>query len=115
MTEEEVREALKHWRENDDQRDGIVRAANQAGVSKHAIHVITGLARTTIDRILDTQEQAMPFQPMKFGTPGTSRPKGKCPKCGKQVAIVPNGRLNSHGPRSNRCQGSGNYPMQGRG
>jgi hypothetical protein len=33
-------------------RDDIVIAAHQAGVSKARIHAITGIARTTIDRIL---------------------------------------------------------------
>jgi len=33
-------------------RDGLVRQAHQAGVTKHRIHTITGIARTTIDRIL---------------------------------------------------------------
>jgi len=52
MTEAEAREALEHWRDTDSQRDGIVRAAYEAGVTKHQIHLVTGLARTTIDRIL---------------------------------------------------------------
>lgn len=33
-------------------RDRLVRNAHAAGVSKNRIHTITGLARTTIDRIL---------------------------------------------------------------
>jgi murein tripeptide amidase MpaA len=33
-------------------RDDMVRRARAAGVSKHRIHILTGIARTTIDRIL---------------------------------------------------------------
>jgi hypothetical protein len=36
------------------QRDELVHAAHQAGVSKNRIHAITGIARTTIDRVLET-------------------------------------------------------------
>ena len=36
------------------ERDGLVRAAHEAGVSKNRIYHITGIARTTIDRILET-------------------------------------------------------------
>src|SRR5690348_15761001 len=35
------------------ERDELVRAAHEAGVSKNRIHTITGIARTTIDRILE--------------------------------------------------------------
>jgi hypothetical protein len=45
----EVAEALmilKH-------KDEIVRAAYQSGFSKMELHKLTGLARTTIDRIVD--------------------------------------------------------------
>lgn len=52
MTEAEALDALEHWRDTDSQRDSIVREAHEAGVSKHQIHLITKLARTTIDRIL---------------------------------------------------------------
>jgi predicted transcriptional regulator len=57
MTEAEALEALGRWHENDSQRDDVVRSAREAGVSKYQIHQITGLARTTIDRILDGKEQ----------------------------------------------------------
>ncbi len=52
MTEAEARRALQRWRENQDRRDALIKAANAVGVTKHQIHVLTGLARTTIDRIL---------------------------------------------------------------
>jgi hypothetical protein len=45
------------------QRDELVQTAHQAGVSKNRIHVLTGIARTTIDRILEapvgTTQQAL--------------------------------------------------------
>ena len=47
---------LKTWaeqrREQDATRDDIVRTAVASGISKHRVHVLTGLARTTIDRIV---------------------------------------------------------------
>jgi hypothetical protein len=52
MTAEEAREALRQWREAYAQRDALIRAASEAGVTKHQIHMLTGLARTTIDGIL---------------------------------------------------------------
>jgi hypothetical protein len=44
--------ALADWAENNAKRDDLVRRAVAAGVSKHRIHVLTGIARTTIDRIV---------------------------------------------------------------
>lgn len=52
MNEAEAREALQRWREGTSQRDSLFRAARDAGITKHQIHQITGVARTTIDRIL---------------------------------------------------------------
>jgi hypothetical protein len=52
MTEEEAREALTNWTAQHKQRDTIVREAVTAGMTKHQVHQITGLARTTIDFIL---------------------------------------------------------------
>lgn len=51
MTREEAEAALQAWATV--QRDELVQAAHQAGVSKNRIHVLTGIARTTIDRILE--------------------------------------------------------------
>lgn len=51
MTQEEAEAALQAWATI--QRDELVQAAYQAGVSKNRIHVLTGIARTTIDRILE--------------------------------------------------------------
>lgn len=47
---------LTQYRRTVDGRDELVRRANKAGVSKHRIHVLTGIARTTIDRILKPEE-----------------------------------------------------------
>lgn len=43
--------ALAELAEQNAPRDDLVRQAIRLGVSKHRIHVITGIARTTIDRI----------------------------------------------------------------
>ncbi|WP_436639951.1 hypothetical protein [Actinomadura kijaniata] len=45
---------LRMWVDIVAQRDRIVHAAVAAGVSKHAVHTMTGTARTTIARILAT-------------------------------------------------------------
>lgn len=37
------------------ERDPLVRGAVARGVSKHRVHVLTGLARTTIDDILSRE------------------------------------------------------------
>lgn len=37
-------------------RDDMVRRALAAGISKNRIHTLTGIARTTIDRILKEEE-----------------------------------------------------------
>lgn len=43
---------LTQYRRTVEGRDALVRRARAAGVSKNRIHVLTGIARTTIDRIL---------------------------------------------------------------
>jgi hypothetical protein len=48
----EAERALSAWASVE--RDDLVRAAYEAGVSKNRIHILTGIARTTIDRILET-------------------------------------------------------------
>ena len=50
MTTEEAEAALQAWATV--QRDELVQAAREAGVSKYRISQITGIARPTIDRIL---------------------------------------------------------------
>lgn len=44
---------LKGWRAMHDQRDDLVREAHKAGISVLRIHHLTGIARSTIDRILE--------------------------------------------------------------
>jgi hypothetical protein len=51
MTPEQAESALQAWATV--QRDDLVRAAYRAGVSKNRIHTLTGIARTTVDRILE--------------------------------------------------------------
>ena len=50
-----ARQALRAWRRRSDavtaDRDPLVLAALGAGLTKEEVHVITGLGRTTIDRI----------------------------------------------------------------
>lgn len=55
----EEERALILWAIGQRERDEIVRRAHFFGVSKHRIHVLTGIARTTIDRILE--EEYAPF------------------------------------------------------
>jgi GNAT superfamily N-acetyltransferase len=50
VTPEQAEAALQVWATV--QRDELIRAAHQAGVAKNRIHALTGIARTTIDRIL---------------------------------------------------------------
>jgi hypothetical protein len=59
MTPEEAEAMLAEWVAVTRSRDERVRAAVAAGVTKHRVHVITGIGRSTIDRIL---------------TPGTGSP-----------------------------------------
>ena len=52
MTREEAELMLIEWAASRDSRDSLVRAAVSAGISKHRVYVLTGIARTTIDDIL---------------------------------------------------------------
>ncbi len=54
----EAERLLTEWVASSVGRDDIVLAAHRAGLSKHRIHVLTGIARTTLDRIL-SQESTM--------------------------------------------------------
>jgi hypothetical protein len=58
LTVRKAREMLAAWAAEQDavgsRRDEVVRAAIDAGVSKSEVHRLTGIARTTIDRILGT-------------------------------------------------------------
>jgi hypothetical protein len=56
LTVRQAREMLTAWAAEQDavtgRRDEVVRAAVAAGLSKSEIHRLTGIARTTIDRIV---------------------------------------------------------------
>ena len=61
---EAFKDALARWArdraELDATRDPLVRGAMEAGLSKHRIHVLTGLARTTIDTIVQSEPAETP-------------------------------------------------------
>lgn len=52
MTPEEAEAMLLEWRTVTRSRDERVRAAVAAGLTKHRVSVISGVGRSTIDRIL---------------------------------------------------------------
>ena len=52
MTPEEAEQMLSAWVTVTRDRDRRVRAAVSVGVSKHRVHVLTGISRSTIDKIL---------------------------------------------------------------
>ena len=58
LTVRQAREMLAAWAAEQDavgsRRDEVVRAAVDAGLSKSEVHRLTGMARTTIGRILGT-------------------------------------------------------------
>ena len=58
LTVRRARQMLAGWAAEQDavgsRRDEVVRAAVEAGLSKSEVHRLTGLARTTIDRIAGT-------------------------------------------------------------
>lgn len=56
MTIAEAEESLTDYAATVASRDERVRAAVAVGVSKHRVHILTGIARTTIDTILASDE-----------------------------------------------------------
>ena len=52
MSPEEAEQMLSEWAIITRDRDTRVRTAVAAGLSKHRVHRITGIGRSTIDRIL---------------------------------------------------------------
>ena len=58
LTVRQARQMLTAWAAEQDavgrRRDEVVRAALGAGLSKSEVHRLTGMARTTIDRIAST-------------------------------------------------------------
>jgi hypothetical protein len=53
VTLNQAERELAAWAAVNARRDEVVRTAHRAGVAKNRIHAITGIARTTIDRILE--------------------------------------------------------------
>ena len=62
LTVRQAREMLAAWAAEQDlvagRRDDVVRAAVAAGLSKSEVHRLTGIARTTIDRIVSAAQAA---------------------------------------------------------
>jgi hypothetical protein len=62
LTVRQAREMLAAWAAEQDlvagRRDDVVRAAVAAGLSKSEVHRLTGIARTTIDRIVSATQAA---------------------------------------------------------
>ena len=52
MSPEEAEQMLSEWVIVTRDRDTRVRAAVAAGLTKHRVHLLTGIGRSTIDRIL---------------------------------------------------------------
>lgn len=61
MTPEEVEQLLIEWAKVARDRDNRVRAAVGAGVSKLRVSQLTGIGRSTIDRILAAATSAGPI------------------------------------------------------
>lgn len=58
MTDEEIRAALLRYAEVARGRDELVRRALAADLQKKEIHELSGIARTTIDRIIKERDHA---------------------------------------------------------
>ena len=62
LTVRQAREMLTAWADEQDavagRRDEVVQAAVDAGLSKAEVHRLTGIARTTIDRIVSAAPAA---------------------------------------------------------
>lgn len=52
MSTEEVEADLREYARVTSGRDSLIREALRAGITKHRIHVLTGISRSTIDRAL---------------------------------------------------------------
>jgi hypothetical protein len=64
LTRDQAERELVAWATANACRDDIIRAAYRAGVAKNRIHAITGVARTTIDRILEERTVRRGFMQM---------------------------------------------------
>jgi len=60
MTREEAEQMLAEWVAITRDRDNRVHIAVEAGVTKHRVHQLTGLSRSTIDRILTVSGPGRP-------------------------------------------------------
>jgi len=49
---EELEAKLIQWAQTVATRDELIRSAVAAGITKHRVHVLTGIARTTVDKIV---------------------------------------------------------------
>jgi hypothetical protein len=58
MIREEAEQMLTEWRMVTRDRDNRVRRAVSAGVSKYRVNQLTGIGRSTIDRILGASAPA---------------------------------------------------------
>lgn len=64
LTLDQAERELIAWTAANACRDDVIRAAHHAGVSKARIYAITGIARTTIDRILEERTVRRGFMQM---------------------------------------------------
>jgi hypothetical protein len=87
-TADDARRNLRSWRKNREARDPLVRAALTAGLSKEEVHILTGLGRTTIDRITSKERimSAATFRPDDQVVYGGDLPCGLYP--GEHLGIV---------------------------
>jgi hypothetical protein len=67
LTRDQAERELVAWATANACRDDIIRAAHRAGVAKNRIHAVTGIARTTIDRILEERTVRRGFMQMATG------------------------------------------------
>ncbi len=73
ISEGRARDLLERWARNNGMRDKLVARAYEAGISKREISVLTGIARTTIDRII-TRHVPELFSPREAGIVAPRRP-----------------------------------------
>jgi len=55
LTPDQAERMLTEWAASFGGRDAVVLAAHRAGISKNRIYVLTGIARTTVDRIVSEE------------------------------------------------------------
>jgi hypothetical protein len=58
ITAQEAEARLLAWAQSNAERDPLIRAAHDAGITKNRIHTLTGIARSTIDRVLAKERNA---------------------------------------------------------